>query len=690
MTGACKRELMSRIRDRRVKLFLASFLALYFELVIIRYLSAEIRTFAYLKNLPLIASFFGLGIGMVLAEDERRATAAFPLTGLVLFLLIRFAPMIGLTHLPMPDADYMIWGLDRLKIIALLKPIVYMGAISIVSALVVLFCVPLGSLIGKYLKTAPPLWGYGVNLAGSLAGVGVFATLSFLRTLPSVWIGIGSIGLLIFFWERPTARLVFLILPLLIAFPSQNTLWSPYYNISLRPDKILQGEQTPSVIRLSVNHDYHQKILDLSSSFFNRHPSAEPNRSSLLTYDFPYIVHPGAKNVLILGAGTGNDVAAALRHGARSVDAVEIDPVILDIGKTMHPEKPYNSPRVTVHINDARAFLSRAVKRYDLVVFAYLDSHTLLANMSSLRLDNYVYTVEGIEEAKSLLASGGTMVLAFDSGDTFVSGRIYRMLKSVFGYPPLSYFTGYDSAGVVFVSGSVRTSGAAVGATVINGELERLGDHLTPATDNWPFLYLHNRSIPEAYYIIFILLFVGWIIARRVLRITAIWTRSNLYFFSLGAAFLLLETKAVTDLSLLFGSTWVVNTVAIVAFLVMAISANALMMYMSPSRIGVYVLLFAALLLGIIFPAGLLLGLSPIIKLLTAGLIVALPVFFSGMLFSLAFRDTADPSTSLGINLLGALVGGFSENMVMLGGTSLLGILAIAFYAFSFAVTVQR
>jgi hypothetical protein len=55
------------------KLFLASFLALYFEVVIIRYLSSEVRVFAYLKNLPLIAAFLGIGLGMILGRAPRRS-----------------------------------------------------------------------------------------------------------------------------------------------------------------------------------------------------------------------------------------------------------------------------------------------------------------------------------------------------------------------------------------------------------------------------------------------------------------------------------------------------------------------------------------------------------------------------------------------------------------------------------------
>lgn len=70
--------------------------------------------------------------------------------------------------------------------------------------------------------------------------------------------------------------------------------------------------------------------------------------------------------MLIVGAGTGNDVAGALRMGAKRVDAVEIDPMLVDLGRKSHPEKPYTNPRVSVHIDDARSFLKKTGKKYDL------------------------------------------------------------------------------------------------------------------------------------------------------------------------------------------------------------------------------------------------------------------------------------------------------------------------------------
>ena len=60
-------------------LFLVSFLGLFFEILIIRWLSTEIRLFAYYKNLPLIAAFMGLGIGFMLARKKLTLLPVFPI-----------------------------------------------------------------------------------------------------------------------------------------------------------------------------------------------------------------------------------------------------------------------------------------------------------------------------------------------------------------------------------------------------------------------------------------------------------------------------------------------------------------------------------------------------------------------------------------------------------------------------------
>ena len=135
-------------------------------------------------------------------------------------------------------------------------------------------------------------------------------------------------------------------------------------------------------------------------------------------------------SVLVVGSGTGNDVAAALRHNSSSVDAVEIDPAILELGKREHPEHPYASPRVSVHLTDARAFLKRTTRKYDVVLFGLLDSHTQFSDYSNMRIDNFVYTEESFREAKNHLNPNGIIFVKFQVNHPWMGGRLRKMLTN--------------------------------------------------------------------------------------------------------------------------------------------------------------------------------------------------------------------------------------------------------------------
>ena len=117
---------------------------------------------------------------------------------------------------------------------------------------------------------------------------------------------------------------------------------------------------------------------------------------------------------------------------------IEIDPVIIRVGRERHPDNPYADPRVRVINDDARSFLSRATDTYDLIVYGLLDSHTLLSHGSSVRLDSFVYTIEGLREARSRLKPDGMISLSFTVLSDALGRKIYLMLQEVFdGRGPL-------------------------------------------------------------------------------------------------------------------------------------------------------------------------------------------------------------------------------------------------------------
>ena len=134
----------------------------------------------------------------------------------------------------------------------------------------------------------------------------------------------------------------------------------------------LQGSDCGNCgLGVEVNHDFHQTVLDLSPEFTARFPDAESSRSALPNYDLPYLLVPQSGRVLVVGAGTGNDVAAALRHGAAHVDAVEIAPLILGLGRKFHLKcpsitEPSNTAEIRSHLfRSGRRAGSDFVKRRD-------------------------------------------------------------------------------------------------------------------------------------------------------------------------------------------------------------------------------------------------------------------------------------------------------------------------------------
>jgi len=691
--------LMRRSPDRADTLFLASVAALYFELLTIRYLCTEVRLFTNLKNLPLIACFFGIGVGMIFGKPKTRLLSAFPWAALVFFSVIRYAAWL---HLPNNDIS---WTYDlsqapvQQSAARVLYAVRFLGLVFGLCSLIVALFVVMGGFVGEPLKRMPALKGYGINLAGGLAGVVLFSALALFNFGPPVWLLVGFL-LLVPFFPRVTQIVLFVLTILDVAVPQPNTLWSPYYRIDVVALPSPPGSNDIAGYSVVTNHVWYQFLADLSQEFLQKYPNAEPNRSLAPYYELPYRLVPHPRNVLILGAGTGNDVAAALRHSAQHIDAVELDPVILQLGRRFHPENPYQSSKVTTHVDDARAFLKTTRDRYDLVVFAFLDSTTLLSGFSSLRLDNYVYTVESFRNARDVLAPDGTLVLSFATGRNFATDRLYASMAKAFGVAPTAYFTRYWVNGVLLVEGQART---ALIPELFNVSQE-LGsrDNVILATDHWPFLYLQNRSIPASILTVSALfLLIGWAILRRLDLLGGSTDLFYYHFFFLGAGFLLLETRAVTQMSLLFGSTWIVNAVVISAFLLMALTSNAVAACLNVPRTLSYGLLLLFLVADFWFPYSLVSGTSLGTRTVLGGGWIALPVFFSGLIFSGSLARVGHPAEVLGINLFGAMVGGILENAVMVGGTQILGALAISLYVMSaipillhreadFASTIRR
>lgn len=661
---------------RAIPIAATAALILFLELALIRYIAAYVRVFGFYVNFVLLATFLGMGTGMLRRRNVDQllwvgVPALMLLTGLVAFLAI--VPI----DVPAHASEYL-WGFTS-TVNAARHVSINVAVIALFTVTTALF-VPLGALLGDRFTQLAPLTAYSADLTGSLIGVTVFAGLSQLRTEPTVWFALALVVWIALVWQRRslamamTLAAVWSLAAVHWTREGASEYWSPYYRVVVKPTRV------PGILEVDVNGALHQDIVD-----FDRADQSQFRRTVKMAYERPYRIVGRIDTALVVGAGTGNDIATLLRMGAQHVDAVEIDPVIASIGKLVHPQHPYDDPRVQLFVTDARAFLRAPPRKYDVITFGTLDSQSLLSGMSAVRLDNFVYTVESFRAARAALKPGGSIVLFHLSGYESIAARLYQLLDLTFGSPPLEISEDDLLFNHTFIAGAGArdTTTAAVPVT--------LRTPVELSTDDWPFPYLLSRGLPQHYVVALIAVLLLSVLLIGAAAGGAAMRTPNWSMFFLGVGFLLLETKGITAMSLLFGSTWIVNLAVIASILIVALTGTVLTARgRAPSVLRCLVVVAVLLAIAAIVPGTVLVTTLPGLRWLIAGVSVGLPVLFGSMIFSQTFALQAEPTSALAFNILGGVAGGVLEYSSMMLGIRALNWIALGAYALAVGLLLIR
>ena len=666
------------LKSPTFRLFLISFVTLYFELVCIRWLTSYVLYLGYFTNFVLMGALLGIGAGALLAGRKPALIQWLPPIMFGFFVLI----LLTRAQVQAGTEDFIYFTNDIAAIPLppyILLPLIFVSVMTMFT----LLSMELGVLITAFV----PLKAYTINIVGSLIGIATFTLFSFLSFPAWVWFLVAAIGILPFVAPAPKfGRSVILLGGLVVVIAASDyayqTIWSPYSRLGLferTESQIIEinpntAQPTGENYTLAANGVSHQVFatLELNPPF----------------YWLPYTAFSEPQpldDVLVIGAGGGNDVAFALASGAKHIDAVEIDPVIPRLGKKFHPEHPYDDPRVTVTINDARAFLEQTDKKYDVIIFALPDSLVLATSSSNIRLESFLFTRESFQRVKDHLKHNGMIVLYNYYRYDWLVDKIAFMVEEVFGEAPVTQR--YDDP----------VSQHAALATIFAGPRAQLLDvsqagftkadppEFRPATDNWPFLYLREPSLPVFYSgTLVIILAFSFLYIRRIAPSGAI-SQHGLPFFFMGAAFTLLEVKSIVQFLLLFGATWLVNSLVFFAILLVVLVANALAFRYQFSNMRIlYGLLFVMLLLNLFIPLKTFLFPNLALRYITATIFLFSPVFFANLIYSTAFRDTERANIAYGANLLGTMVGGATEYLSLYFGYQNLVIVAGIFYFLAF------
>jgi Spermine/spermidine synthase domain len=642
-----------------VRLFLLSFLMLFVELALIRWSGALVIYLSYFSNFVLLGSFLGIGIGFLRA---RARVNLFPWAPVALALLILFVRVFPVEVIR-TGYQILFFGYGKFHASGpptwVTLPIVFLAVAAVMATI--------GEGVARTFIRFRPLDAYRLDIAGSIAGIAAFSLLSFLDAKPVAWALIVAVVMLLLYGRRAgllqVAAVVAIVMLLWSESLSSSDIWSPYYRISVTK----AGDQ----YAINVNGIPHQNII--------------PARKLQKVYSQPYLDDPGnpLRNVLIIGAGTGDDVANALLKGARHIDAVEIDPQLYRLGRQLNPDHPYQDPRVSVHINDGRAFLEQTHTKYDMILFALPDSLTLVAGQSSLRLESYLFTLQAVEAAKAHLNPGDGLFAMYNYYRTpWLRDRLANTLEAAFGYAPCVDDEGFSLS---MISDTVNPAVLHCGTV-----WHRPANVVPPATDDHPFVYLDGNSIPWLYRITLVLILLASILLVRPAAGPYRRMAGFVDLFFMGAAFMLLETKNIVQFALLFGTTWFVNALVTAGVLVAVFAAVEVSRHVVVRRPALlYAGLLAALIVAWAIPPESLLALSPLPRFLAAVVIAFAPIFLANMVFAQRFRDTGDSTTAFGANLLGAIIGGILEYASLVIGYRWLLVFVAVLYGLAF-ITGRR
>jgi spermidine synthase len=661
------------VKSEALKLFLISFLILFFELVCIRWLSSYILYLGYFTNFVLLGSLLGIGAGALLADKPIRLIKGLPALLFIFLTLILFVR--AEINPQFEDLIYFTSGSATVQ----LPPYILLPFIFIsVTAIFTLLAQDLGTLFAKF----TPLRAYNFNILGSLAGIACFTLMSFLSLPAWIWFLVAAVLIIPFL---PVDRLfginVMLLLGLVGVIAASDyvyvNIWSPYYRLNLIQ---LENDQLQAV-RANRSRELGGNYVLLANGIGHQEFTAISDSEPF--YQLPYALFkksPIYQNALVVGSGGGNDVAIALSRGVQHIDAVEIDPRIIDLGQNYHPENPYADPRVTVHIDDARSFLEKTNTRYDIIIFALPDSLVLASTASSVRLESYLFTREAFESVKAHLKPNGLFVLYNYYRNEWLINKIAFMVQEVFGESPLAYRYSeprFASFATIFAGPKAKE------LEMPQPGLTRpaAGSSIVPATDDWPFLYLREPSLPGFYSAVLLAILLFSFIYIQKVAPKGVINQYGWPFFFMGCAFTLLETRSIVQFLLLFGATWLVNSLVFFAILLVVLIANWLAArYQYTQGWLLYTLLFIALILNWIIPLKSLLFDNLAVRYALATALLFSPIFLANLIYSTIFRHTTKANVAFGANLLGTMLGGATEYLALYFGYQHLIIFAGIFY----------
>ncbi len=678
---------------------------------LLRVLSCEVGIVAYLQNYVYACALFGLGIGCLdarLGRIKARESSWFVVFTVILALLsaIHFTVSQDLGALK-DGSTYFVY--PRFPGNYLLHEMLVTGLLFAVFTLVVRCFVPLGSAMGALFADMTADSGLALFWAGAIIGLGVYFCSLWSMCPPVVLVGLLGAAFL-YLSGRGSFNFALIIVSIGCAlsydvtveprgaavFPQSSqsayrayfkSFWAPEGHIVTRP--LVAGDDVVGFV-VSNNHIPNQMVIDtrLSDEQCAAVGTMEDRLKGYTSKYFktPFLVAGSPEHVLILGGGSGNEAAEALRMGAGEVDVVDSRPWLFQLGE-QHPLQPFKSPQVHRIVMNPRQFLKEPVKKYDLIVFGALESDSAFSPFGLLRPDNFTYTTESFLDARDHLNPRGYTGLSFRPFRLWYVLRLIRNLKE--GYGTLDAIVRLPFRSYMFAS---REQNRILSTLLLESfksdqleNVEKVMDEaaeIPPTFDDWPFLYLAAPGLPRTYLFCLVLMIAAMFSQLRGLvrsdaaadtgqesrEQPSVFGWRSLRMIILGAAFMTAAGKTVMTLGFNYGTSW--QNAIIAPVLVMGCALLAAVFGSRNLRLPAWLVWLCVFLAyagdySFNYEAVVSIG-NPVLKFLAAGALPLLPPFFVAMALEHSIHDATDQNVALGMLFIGMVAGMIVEHLCLI------------------------
>ncbi len=377
--------------DLKIVVFFSGFIIMVLEILGFRILAPYFGYSVYVSGsligIVMIALALGYFLGGKLADRKPQKQILFQLILLadvyLIFITVFYSDLIGFL-----SQFGLIYG-------SMLSSVMLFGPSMILLGMVPPFIIKLmtrdASIVG--------------SIAGNITAMGTIGSIA--GTFGATFILIPKIGshltmcmsstilLVIALWGLVFKRKEYMVLVFLVFLLGFSTRQAD-------PDIIFQKETPYNLIKV-IQEKNGDLILKLNSDLWVQ--SIYRPDSNLMGGYFDYLnvapIISDAKEVLILGMGAGTSAKQYINFFDVNVDAVEIDPGIIETGKMYFGLN--ESSRLHIFAEDARPFLQNSDKKYDVIE---LDVYH-----GGIYAPFYVLTKEFFESIQEHLNTNGVMAV---------------------------------------------------------------------------------------------------------------------------------------------------------------------------------------------------------------------------------------------------------------------------------------